>query len=873
MKIKNKNKISRFPGLVRDFLRKRRSLVAWALRLGAVLVVVVLFFSVFRYGIYLKEAGHTTYFNNAMQKLVKLDFSFAGNYAKGRVAELDEIAIDIKFKHLLRLQYLREMSMKEGLILPEYKNEEFPAKLTHNGKTINVKIGLTGMVAKSHLRNPAKWSFEVKVKGNETFMGMKRFAMLLPSTRGYLTDWLGFELMKDRGLMGLRVDFVNISINGKSSGIYYMEERFDKYLIENNRLREGVFFKIEKGLEPYQEGRLMQNPATRDQVLMIKRLWQQVMVGDVPPGKLFDLKKMAQVFVVCDLMNNKHPLAAQNLRYYFNPVTGLAEPVAREWEELYDNDPLELALFLEKPRPATRHFRFERLPFIRMIYDNLEFKRYYIREAAEVSQVQFLDHLLKRNEDKLNALLKKVYQTWPFYEDPTQFLYDNQRYMRSVLFPASEQLSAYFNQKDGNRLNIYLQNQQYMPLQIDYLTWRDSIRFYPEAPIALDSKVKVPKGEILAFNFTIPQGLRWEEAMAGELKAHYNLLGLAPGAKTTPVLRESDEASLAQSGFGEARAANYASFDFIKQNEEQNTITIPAGEWTLNQDLVIPSNKHFEIEAGARIDLANQARIISYSPASCQGSEENPVRIHSSDGSGKGLMVIDAAQPSYFSHTTFDQLSGPEKESGQSLGAITFYKSPVTIHSCIFSNNKQGESLLSVIRAELAIDQALFTHIAGNAVEGDFCTGSISNSSFVDIGGNGINLRGVELNLSHLFFNSVDGAGISAGEESELEARWIDLCNAAAGVVCKDESSMSLADARFTNSQVGIAAFQEKNNFGPAFVTVQRVEFAETPSPFLVEMQSGITQDGIPVAENAEKVKDILLEQERKATSEPTEDL
>ncbi|MCB0565274.1 MAG: hypothetical protein KDD01_12945, partial [Phaeodactylibacter sp.] len=157
MKIKNKNKISRFPVLARDFLRKRRSLAAWVLRLGAVLVVVALFFSVFRYGIYLKEAGHTTYFNNALQKLVKLDFSFSGNYAKGSLAELDEIAIDIKFKHLLRLQYLREKSMKEGLILPEYKNEEFPAKLTHNGKTINIKIGLTGMVAKSHLRNPAKW--------------------------------------------------------------------------------------------------------------------------------------------------------------------------------------------------------------------------------------------------------------------------------------------------------------------------------------------------------------------------------------------------------------------------------------------------------------------------------------------------------------------------------------------------------------------------------------------------------------------------------------------------------------------------------------------------------------------------------------------
>lgn len=565
MKIKRTNEIPRFSERSRDFLKKRKLLAAWGMRLGSILVVATLFFSVFRYGIHLKEQGFTTYFNTALQKLAKLDFSFVSNYGKGSMAELDEVAIDIKFKHLLRLQYLRERSLEEGLILPEYKNEEFPARLTHNGKTIDVKITLTGLVAKSHLRNPSKWSFEVKVKGDNTFMGMKSFAMLLPSARGYLTDWLGFELMKEKGLMGLRVDFVNVSINGQSRGIFYMEERYDKYLVENNRLREGIIFKIERGVEPYGESKLMESPATREQVLLINQMYQQVMAGELPPGKFFDLRKMAQVFVICDLMKNKHPLAGQNLRYYFNPVTGLAEPIAREWEELNGHDMEDRPLFLEKPQPATRHFRFERRPFMRLVYDNLEFKRYYIQEAAQACQVQFLDRLLKRNEDKLNALMKKVYRAWPFYSDPTWHLYDNQRYMHAVLFLEKEQLSAFFSHREGQTFHIYLQNQQDMPLQVNYLSWRDSVRFYPAAPVALDSRAKAPGAQ--AFAFQIPEGMEWNNGMAGELYAHYNLLGLEPGGRSTAVQPWVENAT------------NNHSIDPIGDNAAQRSKAVSAEAW------------------------------------------------------------------------------------------------------------------------------------------------------------------------------------------------------------------------------------------------------------------------------------------------------
>ena len=98
-----------------------------------------------------------------------------------------------------------------------------------------------------HLRQPYKWSFKVKLKGNRTLFGMRKFSLLVPDARAIsvnpLTEWICHQIEKAEGLISLRYDFVRVTINGKYIGIYALEERFDKHLIEHNSLREGVLFR------------------------------------------------------------------------------------------------------------------------------------------------------------------------------------------------------------------------------------------------------------------------------------------------------------------------------------------------------------------------------------------------------------------------------------------------------------------------------------------------------------------------------------------------------------------------------------------------------------------------------------------------------
>ena len=169
----------------------------------------------------------------------------------------------------------------------------------------------------------------------------------------------------------------------------------------------------------------------------------------------------------------------------------------------------------------------------------------------------------------MNALLKKFINL-VVYDGPYSVFCNNQRYMRSVLFPASEHLSL-FRLVDGNRLNIYLQNQQYMPLRIDYLTWQDLsvwIRLFSCAGF-IKRFLKAKSGVQLYDTAEYALG-----GSHGRRIGHYNLLGLALAPKATPTLGNRMKPLWRKPDFGESTTAKLRILlSFIKQRRRTNTIT------------------------------------------------------------------------------------------------------------------------------------------------------------------------------------------------------------------------------------------------------------------------------------------------------------
>ncbi len=823
--------------------------------LGLVMATI-LFFAVLGYGAYLNRIGESSQYKHALVRAAEGDFSFVKNYTKGKFSTLDKMDIDIKFKHMMRIQYLREQAvMNDGkYIADSLKDETFPAKLTYNGEQYNVKLSLTGKMVTPHLQSPNHWSFQVKVKGDKTIDGMRRFGMLVPKSRGHLTDWLGLKLMEKRGLITMRSDFKDVSINGKSIGVYYMEERFDKHLLENNERKEGIIFKIEEDLNIYQEKKLMQAPDTRSQVILLRQMWQNVATGKLPATQFFDIEKMAKLYALADLMNSRHPLLRDNMRFYFNPISGLVEPIAREFEDLKDSDMSDMAIFLEKPKTGRWHHWVKNDEILQKIFGNLEFEKAYIAEAEFISQEAFLDEFFVEHEDNLEELMSGIYKDWSFYDLPKYTLYEHQDYMRKALHSGITGLSAHFSKEENKNLQIEIANQQFLPIEISNISWRDSIFFYPKESIVLEGKKEEEKWGTYAFQ--ISENIAWADSLLPELKINYNYLGMEKGLKQALVFPFSKNGSSNAITNPIVRNPNYDTFDFIQKVE--NKIYIPKGEWTLSTDLVIPKGTHFEIEAGAKIDMIQQAKIISYAPVFFNGTARNPIVINSSDASAEGIVIMRAKERSKLSHTLFDQLSRPEEDGWRLSGAVTFYESPVDITDCIFSQNKIGDDFLNIVRADFTMKNSQFKDILSDAFDCDFCKGKVSDTKFLTIGNDGIDVSGTELIVENVFMDGIGDKGLSAGENSTMTVTNVEIHNAEIAITSKDQSTIYITDSKVRDSRIGMALFQKKPEFGPGFIEATRMDMGKSEIEFLVEKNSQLTMDGKSIAHNNAKVKQIL---------------
>lgn len=856
MKIKHNNDKSSRPSFLRDLFRKREYLIGVILAAAGLGAVALFFLGTMGYGAYLAKVAQYAYDKPVLLKVSEMDFSFLQDMREGKQTRIEDLSLDVALADLHELQRLREQALAEGIITEDLRNQSIPATLTYLGAAHPVRIELAGDMA-MQWKDPSRWSLQVKAEGQDRIEGMKQFRLLLPSTGGYLTDWMGAEILKDRGVAGLQGDFVRLVLNGKSAGIVYLEEQFDKELALSGRFGEGVLFKLGEDLDIYQEKELVERAGLQDQVVLLKRKWQDLNEGLTKPGAFFDLEQMGKLFAVADFMNQKEAVVRENLSFRFNPQTGLAEPIARKFRTLNNTNHAAFASFLESPDPDNRwHEALLQDPILRRVREDLDFKSAYIREAAAMAPVEYVDDLLMRNGQKLNFLLEKVYPNWPAYDLPTQSLYGNQRYIQAVVQPDKAEILAYLNERTEKHLNVHLQSQQELPLEVSHLSWQDSVFFYPKETVLIGAGPDAPRG--MAVHFEIPEGFVWADSLLPEVKVNYNLLGLVTDQRTVMLFPWPYQTRGEFIGNPVAREANYQAFDFVKEQADNNVLLIPSGSWTVSQDLVFPKNKRLQIEAGARIDIVNGAKIFSYSPVFSEGTKDNPVLIRSSDQSAQGIIIIRAGQRSSLKHTYFDQISCPREDGWSLSGAVTFYESPVDITSTTFAGNLIGDDFLNIVRADFVMDSVLFKDINADAFDCDFCTGTVKNSSFVNVGNDGIDVSGSKIDVINVRMDGIGDKGLSAGENSQMNAQHIDISNAEIGACSKDRSWLTLTDVQLVKARIGITLFMKKTEFGPAYASAERVTMEGAEIPYLVETNSQLTLDGGIFLANRANVKEIL---------------
>ena len=392
---------------------------------------------------------------------------------------LDLIQLTFSEKAFKKIKKKRLKALATG-ILETGDSDYVPVTVSFNGEDFRAEARLKGDWT-DHLKGE-KWSFRVKLKNDKTILGMRKFSIHHPQTRGhyYMAEWLYLKAIKRENLVGLRYNFIEgaLHIKNKNSsrytsidvGLYAMEETFDKRTLESNGMKESVILKfseqhwwdeVKKSIEvgssygylwsdfmnyklidraqfpilPFSEEKTVLDGAMNGHFKLGKELLESVYTGEATLDEAFDVQKLAKQNAILNLFGAIHGTYIINLRFYYNPITSLLEPIAFDGDSGEKLTKYTHFMFLDKKKDSV-----------------------YLKELAyalhEVSQPEYLNDLMAKHKPEMDELLKPLKNE---IKNSRGFLLANLEYNQEILRGELQRLIDLYIIKDIKTERNYIE--------------------------------------------------------------------------------------------------------------------------------------------------------------------------------------------------------------------------------------------------------------------------------------------------------------------------------------------------------------------------------------------------------------------------------
>lgn len=778
---------------------------------------------------------------------------------------LDTLYVEILPADYAKLAAKREEALKLGILLAE-GSDYVPATLRFNHQEIPVELRLKGDWMDHYAHD--KWSFRVRTLEENYLLGMRTFSLQDPSTRSYLNEWLFLENLRLEDVLAVRYHFVHVVLNGEYKGIYAMEEGFSKELFESQERREGLIIRYDEDLvweyrafyddqvippavnrfyiiDEFDSGRITSDPvlvAQRDAAVgLLRALWQ----GERPAAQVFDVPRMAKFLALTDLWSAPHGLIWHNLRYYYNPVTALLEPIA------FDTD----ALMGELDQVGLLSRAFYQDPYL---------KSAYLKELQRIAQPEYWEMLKEQLGNRfatLQSALESEFGPEPL-ASPWPILQNRQNLIRQTLDP-HQTVYAYIQRAETGRTGrselpttMDVGNLLPFPLQIVALELDDTripasrdwvlsesldllVAPPQQNPDAVILRSVAADADFLAYaHLQLPPSLLSQNGTE-DLEIVTRLWGLReehidpvlPGYPTPMVDGPLPESPTL------VQALDH--HPYLSESDSTMMLKIEPGTWDIKGNLILPAGYGLHIAPGTTLRFERDAYLLARGPLDFQGTVEAPIRLEPADDAWKGIVVLEANAPSAWNHVTVESASAIDQEGWLLTGAVTFYQSPIRLaHSHLL--NSRAEDAINVIHTSFEFVQSEFGATASDAFDADFATGIVEDCSFYDIGGDAIDISGSQVQVRRIKLAHIDDKGLSVGENSELSAEDVHFEAVRFGLVSKDLSRATLTNAIISNVQeAALAAYTKKPAYGPASLTAQDIHFINVPQERQMLIQTG----------------------------------
>jgi len=847
----------------------------WATRINrsntrlATLVCILIFGAGFYLGGYTPAPASL---DSQVKAMSVANLTLLKNYVRGKMSQPRKMTIDIKHKHYQFLEFKRAEALQRGKLIKD-EDSYVPAWVTVDGKTTKVRIRLRGG-GTDHLEGD-KWSFRLKVKGKEAIWGMRRFSIQSPKRSGWAHEWVMYEWFCKEGLISLRYDFIDLTINGKRLGIYALEESFSKELIENNRRREGPILKWDESLfvdkskttrgdmqdeedlfhaadvVSFSTTKIFADDSLRDNFHRGRQMLFALRKGEAKLSDVFDVERAAKSFAILRIINALHGARWKNCRFYFNPVTNKMELIAYN---AYGPYPILTIKTNSMPLyTAVRQnlFKWVTRSWFNLLFSDAEFIKHYFAALDRFTSPGYLESFFKDISNDLKRVESYIFKDEPSRSIRIPIYFHNRNFIRSYLYPKLP-LKAYLNQYDGQTLRLSVANPRFLPVVIDGIEQKQNGQLLAlNSPIRLEGKsigrpldmmeIEVPAPD---FGPSLLRSIRNGDTMIlKDIQIRYQ----TPGIKQ-PYLAPIDayplhfSARFSPADGASERLEELAHEGLLDIDGDHRQITINPGKWKIEKNIVIPKGFTTTVAPGSELILNNTAALISYGPVELNGTADAPVVLKSTDGTGQGLVVISAKNPSKLSHVIFDNLTCLARKEWKLTGVVTFYESNVEINHVTFTNN-HSEDYLNIIRSKFVIRNCRFLNSFGDALDVDFGEGTILNSRFESCGNDCIDFAGSKAEIRNSTISGAGDKGISIGEKSLVKIVASTISHANIALAGKDTSKAFTDRLEIFDSQIGFAVYQKKPEFGGGHIYAKNTKMTNVHKPYVGDSNSRIVEN------------------------------
>jgi len=852
-----KNDKDKLPKSFSPSFKQRTIKTLFILNFIVVVIIIALFFNSLRFknNINFRINQISTFFVpeqhklslSKMKDIFKYFFisSFSGN-------QVNKLLINSNFKNTNEFYNQLKIS-SEGDNNKKYSK----GSLVSSSHIFKIKFRPKGD-RKIHYRKN-KPSFSVEILNGKSFLGMKKFSLQAPAVRGYLKEMLWIELLKKNNIISPNYFYLDFAFNGENMGIYNYEEKPTTFMLERLGYKNSSILKFSEANGIF----LKHNPEIKvinDEDVTIQNqnistsILRNFFEGKSKVNETFDIEKLAIFFAISNLMKSYHGLLEKSMRFYYNPFTNLLEPIPFDGHPT--NEPMTLFSSLSLNSDILNNsnvstwlsffFNNNNRDFIDLYFEKLKFfsSEKYLNEI-------FNDKKLKSKIDDAKKILIKDFTfadkfLSPYFFDYVEYLSEN-----------ASKIKVELNQESNIQFYSSFNNNS---IQINSINFDNIIPINIESVETKNYKLKINKKNTFIFqrleknilkNFNINDSLLNDILINKKLKINYtSYLGF----------KFVKNVNLFDYNYSLGGHSNNYLNKLLNTNnayEENNNIIFKKKNIVLKDFLVIPKNKKLVLNSGQNIFFNDKSGIITYGDLYFNGTPLNPINLFGKNSKTKGTGFITGLGPSSIIMRNVNFSNFSFFDGYDISGSITFYNSKVEMKNVNFIKNF-SEDYLNLVNSNFVLENVVFENCKSDCFDSDFSKGKLSNVKFNISGNDGMDLSESEIFSSKIYFNKIGDKAISAGENTNLYMKNININNSEIGIVSKDGSNIQGNNVTIKSVRLPLAIFKKKPRYNNPSIMIKNYFNYNFEIKYLIEKSLNINLNSKQIVGDKSSVENLL---------------